>query len=184
MQDSFKSWYSQGAGSSHQSFLNPVISPHIISHHRALSLTWEAEIRTQKSPGTLQTAQCFPSWQSRMELTQKWHVWCDRPTKMSCVWTSIPDAMEGSLGRASFIRTSIPLLRPEQKLPLSWGTSSFCRAGAQPADSRTEVHMPRTDHGGWFHSPHLWIWGSQEPCSLLSHCLAGTSRVNCRWVSF
>lgn len=32
-----------------------------------------------------------------------WHrsdVCCDRPTKVCCVWTSIPAAMEGSLGRA------------------------------------------------------------------------------------
>lgn len=115
------------------------LSTHHLPSQRLPSAPEKIKFPPRISPGTLQTALCCPFWQSRMELTQKWHVQCDRPTKMSCVWTNVPDAMEGSLGRASFVRASIPLLMPEQNLPLSWRTSSFCRAEGQPGDSRTEV---------------------------------------------
>lgn len=61
-------------------------------------------------PGILQTEQCFLSWQSRIELTQKLHVWCDRPTKMSSV-----------CGQSSLI----PWRSPWEG-PVSWGHQTLC----------------------------------------------------------
>lgn len=186
-QDSFKSCYSQGAGSYHQSFLNPDISPHIISYHIALHLPWENGITAQKypwhPPDCTELSLLAQQDGADTEITC---VCCDRPLR----------SPEG--GQASLVPWRGPWEGPvsrgyqslcwsRQKLPLSWRTSSSCRAEAQPADSRTEVHMPRADHGVWFHSPHPWIQGSQEACSLLSPCLVGKLghlQSNCRWVSF
>lgn len=130
-QDSFKSCYSQGAGSYHQSFLNPDISPHIISHHIALHLPWENGITAQKYPW-------HPPDCTELSLLAggSWHwnylcvLW--QTTKKSWGRTSIPGAMEGSLGRASFKRVSIPLLIQTEAPPVlenllllqRWGTAS------------------------------------------------------------
>lgn len=79
--------------------------------------------------------------------TEVMHVWCDRPTKMSCVWTSIPDSTEGLFGKGRFHEGVHPSVDARAEA-WSWRTSSFCRA----EDIQQNREVRRTCEG-WVPQP-------------------------------